>query len=276
MPPEDADAFPTDARAPEARRLDPPSLDSYDAEHAGEPGRVTVRRLTSAEYAYAVRDLTGIDITSASMRRAIRSAARASPTSATCSSCRTTSVERYLEAAKQVADHAVIGAGPLEFYADPGKTGLELSALNRIDQLYATQGLPRRVGGRRPAVRPRSLRQGVLRRLVLQASRGARRTDRDHSRLAAKEGITGRFAEHIWDGGQQAEHRVSDARDVDGWQELPAPGADVQASVAKARAGCDAISTRRSPPGPAGFSRAAISRPAAPATRVPSCSTTPR
>ena len=34
----------------------------------------------------------------------------------------------------------MIGAGPLEFYADPGKTGLELSALNRINELYAAKG----------------------------------------------------------------------------------------------------------------------------------------
>ena len=86
------------------------------------------------------------------------------------------SIERYLEAAKLVADHAVVGAGPLDFFADTGKTGLELSALNRIDDLYATQGLPRRLGRRRTAVRSRSLRQGVLRRVVLQAPRGARRS----------------------------------------------------------------------------------------------------
>ena len=49
-------------------------------------------------------------------------------------------VERYLEAAKLVADHAVIGAGPLGFYTDPGKTGLELSALNRIENLYQAHG----------------------------------------------------------------------------------------------------------------------------------------
>jgi len=37
-------------------------LKSYESVHAGEPGRVTVRRLTSGEYGYAVRDLTGIDL----------------------------------------------------------------------------------------------------------------------------------------------------------------------------------------------------------------------
>ncbi len=48
--------------APRRRRGSATSLRDYEAAHAGEPGRVTVRRLTSAEYAYAIRDLTGIDI----------------------------------------------------------------------------------------------------------------------------------------------------------------------------------------------------------------------
>jgi mono/diheme cytochrome c family protein len=38
------------------------SLDEYDAGHGGDHGRVTVRRLTSGEYAYAVRDLTGVSV----------------------------------------------------------------------------------------------------------------------------------------------------------------------------------------------------------------------
>ena len=105
------------------------------------PGRVTVRRLTSGEYAYTIQDLTGLESNvRASMRRAIRSAAKASPISATCSSCRTPNLERYLEAAKRVADHAVIGSGPLEFFDDPGKTGFELSAIARIREIYAKYG----------------------------------------------------------------------------------------------------------------------------------------
>jgi len=37
-------------------------LDAYTKAHGGEPGRVTVRRLTSGEYAYTVHDLTGLDL----------------------------------------------------------------------------------------------------------------------------------------------------------------------------------------------------------------------
>src|SRR6516165_8927991 len=37
------------------------SLDAHIRKTAGDPGRVTVRRLTSGEYAYAIHDLTGLD-----------------------------------------------------------------------------------------------------------------------------------------------------------------------------------------------------------------------
>ena len=61
--------------------------------------------------------------------------------------------------------------------------------------------------------------------------------------LAAKEGITGRFAEHVWYGGQQAEHELSRARHGRRLEE--AAGADDgrrRRRLQKARAECDALS----------------------------------
>ena len=62
MPPDDADRFPSEAERAAAASWIRASLDSFERAHGGEPGRVTVRRLTSAEYAYAIRDLTGVDV----------------------------------------------------------------------------------------------------------------------------------------------------------------------------------------------------------------------
>src|SRR6185295_14765025 len=107
-------------------------------------------------------------------------------------------IERYLEAAKAVADHAVIGAGPLEFYADAGKTGLELSALNRINELYATKGF-RVVSGE--GGRPFGLeRYGKALYVAWHYKHRAALGDATATlrSLAVQEGITGRFAEHIW------------------------------------------------------------------------------
>src|SRR6185295_1115745 len=109
-------------------------------EHAGDPGRVTVRRLTSAEYAYAIRDLTSIDIPVGIDASSDSVGGEGFANFGDVQFVQDESIERYLEAAKLVADHAVIGSGPIEFYSDPGKTGLELSALTRINQLYETKG----------------------------------------------------------------------------------------------------------------------------------------
>ena len=158
------------------------SLGEYDAGHGGDPGRVTVRRLTSAEYAYAIRDLTGVEVKVGVDASSDSVGGEGFANFGDVQFVQDAVVERYLEAAKQVADHAVIGSGPLAFYTDPGKTGLELSALDRIDELYRDARVPRRLGRGRPSLRLRALRQGVLRRLALQAPRGPRRSGGDLAR----------------------------------------------------------------------------------------------
>ena len=90
---------------------------------------------------------------------------------------------------------AVIGAGPLGFYTDPGKTGLELSALNRIEHLYTTRGF--RVvsgeGGRPFGFDRYGKALYVAWRYRHRAALGEPTTTL--RALAAREGITGRFAE---------------------------------------------------------------------------------
>ncbi len=241
MPPEDADVFPSDPQRTEAVAWIRAALDRYDAQHAGEPGRVTVRRLTSAEYAYALRDLTGIDITVGVDASSDAVGGEGFANFGDVQFVQDASVERYLEAARQVADHAVIGAGPLDFYADPGKTGLELSALNRIEQLYTTRGF-RVVSGE--GGRPFGFdRYGKAlyaawhykHRVALGEPTVTVRA------LAAREGITGRFAEHIWDVVNRNGTGYPSRLTIDRWQALPAPGADTAAAIAQARAECDAL-----------------------------------
>jgi hypothetical protein len=241
MPPEDADVFPSDPQRTEAVAWIRAALDRYDAQHAGEPGRVTVRRLTSAEYAYALRDLTGIDIRVGVDASSDAVGGEGFANFGDVQFVQDASVERYLEAARQVADHAVIGAGPLDFYADPGKTGLELSALNRIEQLYATRGF-RVVSGE--GGRPFGFdRYGKAlyaawhfkHRVALGEPTVTVRT------LAAREGVTGRFAEHIWDVVNRNGTGYPARLTIDRWQALPAPGADAAAAIARARGECDAM-----------------------------------
>ena len=240
MPPKDkADLFPSDEERAATGAWIRATLAAYEARHAGDPGRVTVRRLTSAEYAYALRDLTGLDLDVGVDASSDSVGGEGFTNFGDVQFVEETSIERYLEAAKQVADHAVVGAGPLEFFADPGKTGLELSALSRINGLYAGKGV-RVVSGE--GGRPFGLdRYGKAffvawyykHRVALGDPAATIRG------LAAKEGITGRFAEHIWMVLNKPNTGYPTRVTVDGWMKLPAPASDVKASLATARAGCD-------------------------------------
>ena len=62
MPPSEASIFPEAAERAAALTWIRGALRNYEEKYAGAPGRVTVRRLTSAEYRYAIRDLTGLDL----------------------------------------------------------------------------------------------------------------------------------------------------------------------------------------------------------------------
>ena len=240
MPPkDDADLFPTDDERATAGAWIRSALAAYEAKHAGDPGRITVRRLTSAEYAYAIRDLTGLDLDAGVDASSDSVGGEGFTNFGDVQFVEETSVERYLEAAKLVADHAVIGAGPLEFFADAGETGLELSALSRINALYASKGF-RVVSGE--GGRPFGLdRYGKAFFVAWYYKHRVALGDPDATirRLAAKEGITGRFAEHIWMVLNKENTGYPTRVTVDGWMKLPAPGSDVNASVAAARAGCD-------------------------------------
>jgi mono/diheme cytochrome c family protein len=241
MPPLEASDQPTDSERSAAAAWIRSSLKAYETEHAGDPGRVTVRRLTSAEYAYAIRDLTGVDIKVGVDASSDSVGGEGFTNFGDVQFVQDENVERYLEAAKLVADHAVVGAGPLAFYSDPGKTGLELSALNRINDLYATRGF-RVVSGE--GGRPFGLeRYGKAfyvawyykHRVALGDPAATIRG------LATMEGITGRFADHIWTVVNKPNTGYPTRETVTRWASLPPPTAEVSASLAKARTACDDI-----------------------------------
>jgi Protein of unknown function (DUF1587)/Planctomycete cytochrome C len=223
MPPIDAEEFPSDPERAATAAWIRASLKAYETDHAGEPGPVTVRRLTSAEYAYAIQDLTGVEVKSGIDTSNDSVGGEGFANFGDVQFVQDESIERYLEAAKLVADHAVIGAGPLEFYADPGKTGLELSALSRINELYASKGF-RVVSGE--GGRPFGLER-YSKALYVAWYYKHRVALGDPSatirQLATKEGITGRFAEHIWAVVNKPNTAYPTRETVERWAKLPAP-----------------------------------------------------
>ncbi|MEO6569060.1 MAG: DUF1587 domain-containing protein, partial [Opitutaceae bacterium] len=241
MPPSDADVFPSDAERKTAATWIRGNLKAYEKQHAGEPGRVTVRRLTSGEYAYAIRDLTGFDIPVGIDASSDSVGGEGFTNYGDVQFVQDASIERYLEAAKRVADHAVVGAGPLQFFSDAGKTGMELSALARINELYNSKGF-RLVSGE--GGRPFGLeRYGKVlfvawyyqHRVALGDPKA---TLRD---LAVKEGITGRFADHVWFAVNRPKLSFPSQEFVTRWKAVAAPTANAQASIEKARRECDEV-----------------------------------
>jgi hypothetical protein len=161
---------------------------------AGDPGRVTVRRLTSGEYSYTIKDLTGLDFRSSGDSASDSVGGEGFTNFGDVQFMQDANLERYLENAKRVASHAVIGSGPLQFFADPGKSGLELSAISRIQAIYHANGFRSASG---EGGKPYSLdRYG---KAILTCWRVAQSKGKLTLEAAArKDGVSPRFAQHLW------------------------------------------------------------------------------
>ncbi|MFN0085888.1 MAG: DUF1592 domain-containing protein [Blastocatellia bacterium] len=214
-------------------------LAAYARKHDGDPGRVTVRRLTSGEYAYAIKDLTGLDLNVGIDSAGDSVGGEGFTNFGDVQFMQDANLERYLGAAKQIANHAVIGAGPLEFFPDPGKTGFELAAITRIKDIYAANGI-RTVSGE--GGRPFGLeRYGkalyVAWRHKHRAALGE--AGATMKEMAEREGISPRLARHISEVMNRATPGYPVSEAAARWRRLPAP--EGEASIAAARAGCDEI-----------------------------------
>jgi hypothetical protein len=95
-------------------------LDAEARARAGDPGPSVLRRLSNAEYDCTVRDLTGVDLRPAREFPADGAAGEGFTNAAEALSLSPTLVDKYLGAAKDIADHAVLL--PDGFRFSPTKT----------------------------------------------------------------------------------------------------------------------------------------------------------
>jgi cytochrome c5 len=214
---------------------------AYANKHDGDPGPVTVRRLTSGEYTYTIKDLTGLDLNVGIDATSDSVGGEGFTNFGDVQFMQDANLERYLKAAKIIADHAVIGSGPLDFFPHGGKTGFELSAITRIKDIYAAYGL-RTVSGE--GGRPFGLEK--YGKALYVAWRYKHRAALNEaqvrlSELADREGITLRFAQHIWQvvNNQTLGYPCSEV--ASRWRKLAPPGGDRKATAEAARAGCEEI-----------------------------------
>lgn len=209
---------------------------------AGDPGRVVLRRLTSAEYAYTILDLTGLALGLEQLLAGDAVGGEGFSNVGDVQFVQDSTVERYLDAAKRVASHALIGAGPLQFYPDPGRTGQELSAIQRIQAIYRRHGFRTGAGEGAEAF-------GLERypRAFYAAWRYRFRHDLKTDgvtlpELAARERIEPGFLEHVWNVLNDQTIRFPASEIVSRWQALPGPvSGEETTGEPKMRAACDDV-----------------------------------
>jgi hypothetical protein len=108
MPPEEAEQ-PTDDERARLRQWVSRYLAVEAQAHAGDPGRVILRRLSNAEYTYTLRDLTGVESLDPAREFPVDGAAGEGFTNTGGALVMSPELlTKYLDAAKEVASHAVL------------------------------------------------------------------------------------------------------------------------------------------------------------------------
>ncbi len=137
MPPKKAKQ-PTDEERERLRNWVRELLRSEAEAHAGDPGRVVLRRLSNAQYTYTIRDLTGVDTLDPAREFPIDGAAGEGFTNTGDALVMSPSlVTKYLDAAKEVARHAVLLPDRISFSPYATRRDWTDAAVRRIREFYA-------------------------------------------------------------------------------------------------------------------------------------------
>ena len=137
MPPPEAKQ-PTDAEKALLRGWVKSHLLEEAKAHAGDPGRVVLRRLSHAEYTYTIRDLTGVVSLDPASQFPQDGAAGEGFTNAGAALVMSPAlVTKYLDAAKEIAQHAVLLPEGFRFSPLTTRRDLTNDTLDRIRAFYA-------------------------------------------------------------------------------------------------------------------------------------------
>lgn len=141
MPPDDAKRHPT----AEQRRAVLEWIRAFRRQeaqrHAGDPGDVFARRLSNAEYNYTIRDLTGVDIRPTREFPVDPANEAGFDNSGESLAMSPALVQKYLGAAREVAEHLVLTPDGLAFAPHPVVTDTDRDryCVKRIVEFYQRQ-----------------------------------------------------------------------------------------------------------------------------------------
>jgi hypothetical protein len=142
MPPPDAEQ-PTEAERDLLQQGLRAFLAAEAVAHAGDPGRVVLRRLNNAEYTHTIRDLTGVDSIEPVKEFPADGGAGEGFTNTGQSLVMSPSLAtKYLDAAKGIAAHAVLLPDGLRFSAGDSRRDSADEAVARLKQFYARYTQP--------------------------------------------------------------------------------------------------------------------------------------
>ena len=240
MPPDKSDQPTSDRRATAVTDIRS-GIRNAAKRHAGDPGPVVMRRLTSAEYAYTMRDLTGLDLNLSDGFVSDAVGGTGFTNTGIAQFMQDSTLERYLEAARMLADRAVIGAGPLTFHPDPRQTGFELSAITRINNICRTHGFRTAAGEGGEAFGLEKYPAAFFVAWLFRHRQQLGLETKSLARLAQREGVSVRFAEHVSRVLTDTSHPFPLSDVVDRWQRLPRPGRHDAALLKSVRYECGDI-----------------------------------
>ena len=136
MPPEDAEPLADDNRQVILDWLSK-YLPLEAALRDGDPGRVVLRRLNNAEYTNTIRDLTGVDSLDPAREFPADSAAGEGFTNTGAALVMSPALlSKYFDAAKQIADHAVLLPDGFRVSPSTGRRDWGTEVLHRIQDVY--------------------------------------------------------------------------------------------------------------------------------------------
>lgn len=137
MPPPGAEPIPPDDRDRLRDWIDR-LLRAEAQASAGDPGPVVLRRLSNAQYTHTIRDLTGLNHLDPTREFPTDSAAGEGFTNAGAAMVMSPSLlEKYLEAAKQITEHAVLLPDGFRFSSGTSRRDWTDEAVARIKTFYS-------------------------------------------------------------------------------------------------------------------------------------------
>ncbi len=114
------------------------TLDEIALANAGDPGPVVLRRLSNREYTYTIRDLTGVESLDPAREFPVDGAAGEGFTNVGSALVMSPALlTKYLDAAKDVANHAMLLPDGIEFSPSTSPADWTLAKLDAIRNLYA-------------------------------------------------------------------------------------------------------------------------------------------